>query len=143
MRTLIILITTLVIYLIMSSRENNKEEIEQDEFLKKLNIVIEKIGILVYASGTGILASLLITRDTSKITTWFALPVTLWILDSMLSIIYDKEKESEKNKMQRTTEVIPNNKAKEILKSKEWKKAMREEMYKPKGGKNGIRKGKY
>lgn len=142
MRTLIFLTTTLVIYLIMSSREN-KEEIEEDEFLKKLNKVIEKIGILVYASGTGILASLLITRDTSKITTWFALPVTLWILDSMLSIIYDKEKELEKNKVQSTTEVIPNNKAKEILKSKEWKKAMREEMYKPKGGTNGIRKGKY
>lgn len=138
MRALIILATTAVAYIVMSAHE--KEEKEADEFLRKLGITIDKTGILVYASGIGIAVSVIVTSDTEKIAIWFALPITMWTIVTVLSLIYDKEKENQKEKQLSKQAKHSNHKVKEIFKSRDWRKAMIEEMYKPKGEKHGIRK---
>lgn len=141
MRALIILSTTTVIYIAMVINENKKsKEKEKDEFLGKLGNVIDKTGILVYASGIGIIISLVITKNTERIATWFALPITIWFMSTVLSLIYDKEKKIEENKTLENTQSNSNYKVKEVFKDKKWRKAMREEMYRPKGERHGIRK---
>ena len=141
MRALIILSTTAVIYIAMAINEKGKaKEKEKDEFLEKLGNVIDKTGMLVYASGIGIIFSLVITRNTERIATWFALPITMWFISTVLSLIYDKEKKIEEDKTRKSTQSNSNHKVKEVFKDREWRKAMREEMYKPKGERHEIRK---
>lgn len=143
MRALIILVTTAVAYIVMSSYEaKKKKEKESDEFLRKLGVAIDKTGILVYASGIGIAVSVIVTSDTGKIAIWFALPITMWTIATVLSLIYDIEKESQKEKQLSKQTKHSNHKVKEIFKSRDWRKAMIEEMYKPKGERYEIHKRK-
>lgn len=124
MRLLITTIVTIVAYIVIGTLK--KERKEEDRFLSKVNEAIEKGGSFVYANSLGIVAGVMITRKIDGMFNYFMLPITVWIICAVLSLIYDKEKENSNEE----TKVEKRHEVKETFKSREWKKAMRDEMYK-------------
>ena len=123
---LIATIVTIVAYIVIDALKKKKSKKEEDSFLSKTNEAIEKCGSFVYANSLGIVAGVMITKKTNGMFNYFMVPITAWIITVVLSLIYDKEKESSNEETTKENR----HEVKEAFKSREWKKAMRDEMYK-------------